>query len=230
MSSILNRKSQPSNLTPIQNTLPTGILLALVGGYLDAYTYLFRGGVFANAQTGNMVLLAISAAKGDFLKSFYYFIPITAFFLGILVTEWLKTKVTIAGFAGWEHIVVLLEAILLLVIGFLPQRVPDAVVNVTVSFVCSMQVNSFRKSGDLPYATTMCTGNLRSAAEYFFSAVSRGDPEARRSCLQYFIIIFTFCIGAAAGCLLTGRFGGKSVWFCCGLLLIVLLRLFRSSK
>lgn len=230
VSSILTKKDQPSNPIPIQNTLPTGMLLALVGGYLDAYTYLFRGGVFANAQTGNMVLLAISAAKGNFLKSFYYFIPIFAFFLGILVTEWLKSKVTIAGFAGWEHIVVLLEALLLLVVGFLPQRVPDAVINVTVSFVCSMQVNSFRKSGDLPYATTMCTGNLRSAAEHFFLALSRGDHEARRSCLQYFVIIFTFCAGAAAGCILTNLIGGKSVWVCCGLLALVLVRLSRPFK
>ena len=38
-------------------------LLALSGGLLDAYTYLCRGGVFANAQTGNMVLLAIRAAE-----------------------------------------------------------------------------------------------------------------------------------------------------------------------
>ena len=35
-----------------------GVMLAIVGGYLDAYTYISRDHVFANAQTGNMVLLA----------------------------------------------------------------------------------------------------------------------------------------------------------------------------
>ena len=44
--------------------LRVGLVLALAGGYLDAYTYLCRGGVFANAQTGNMVLLGIRAAEG----------------------------------------------------------------------------------------------------------------------------------------------------------------------
>ena len=34
-----------------------GVMLAIVGGYLDAYTYISRDHVFANAQTGNMVLL-----------------------------------------------------------------------------------------------------------------------------------------------------------------------------
>ena len=42
-----------------------GIILAFVGGFLDIYTYVSRGGVFANAQTGNMVLLAIHAYKRE---------------------------------------------------------------------------------------------------------------------------------------------------------------------
>ena len=37
-----------------------GILLAICGGFMDAYSYTCRGGVFANAATGNIVLLAIS--------------------------------------------------------------------------------------------------------------------------------------------------------------------------
>ena len=31
------------------------ILLAVSGGFMDAYTYTFRGEVFANAQTGNII-------------------------------------------------------------------------------------------------------------------------------------------------------------------------------
>ena len=45
--------------------LRVGLVLALAGGYLDAYTYLCRGGVFANAETGNMVLLGAKLAVGD---------------------------------------------------------------------------------------------------------------------------------------------------------------------
>ena len=35
----------------------TSIFLALSGGLQDAYTYCIRDGVFANAQTGNVVLI-----------------------------------------------------------------------------------------------------------------------------------------------------------------------------
>ena len=33
-------------------------ILSISGGLQDAYTYMYRGKVFANAQTGNIVLLA----------------------------------------------------------------------------------------------------------------------------------------------------------------------------
>ena len=34
----------------------TAVFLSLSGGLQDAYTYLFRGKVFANAQTGNIAV------------------------------------------------------------------------------------------------------------------------------------------------------------------------------
>ncbi len=43
----------------MSDTIRVGLLLAIVGGFLDAYTYLCRGQVFANAQTGNMVYLEL---------------------------------------------------------------------------------------------------------------------------------------------------------------------------
>ena len=35
-------------------------LLMAVGGYLGAFTYVRRGGIFCNAQTGNLVLLGLA--------------------------------------------------------------------------------------------------------------------------------------------------------------------------
>jgi uncharacterized membrane protein YoaK (UPF0700 family) len=69
-----------------------GILLAIVGGFLDAYSYVLRGEVFANAQTGNIVLLGLSIAEGNIRKALYYLIPILAFVLGVITAEIVKKK------------------------------------------------------------------------------------------------------------------------------------------
>ena len=50
---------------PAAEALPLAVVLAVAGGFLDAYTYLTRGGVFANAETGNMVLLGVRLLQGS---------------------------------------------------------------------------------------------------------------------------------------------------------------------
>ena len=50
------REGQPSE------SMALGALLTLAGGFQDAYSYNGRGHVFANAQTGNVVLLGQNLA------------------------------------------------------------------------------------------------------------------------------------------------------------------------
>ena len=53
----------------------TAVFLSLSGGLQDAYTYLFRGKVFANAQTGNIVLLSANIMDGRWDKVLHYLVP-----------------------------------------------------------------------------------------------------------------------------------------------------------
>lgn len=217
---------KPYQNLPVHETLYIGLCLAFVGGFLDAYTYLLRGGVFANAQTGNLVLFGIHLAGGSFPACFLYLVPVAAFLLGVLITELFKKTFSKKKFITWQHVVVIIEILLLLIIGFLPRAAPDAVINIAVSFVCSMQFNSFRKTNGLPYATTMCTGNLRSAGEFFFAFLFEKDRSAGKKALRYFSVIAVFLLGAALGALLSGVLGTASIWVCCVVLTAVLLMMF----
>ena len=58
----------------------------------DAYTYVFRGKVFANAQTGNIVLLSQNICERNWLQSAHYFVPLAAFAIGIIVAEQIRGK------------------------------------------------------------------------------------------------------------------------------------------
>lgn len=197
-----------------------GIVLALVGGFLDAYTFAFRGGVFANAQTGNIVLFSISVAKGDWYRSFYYIIPIVAFFIGVVVSEYLKHKKITR--IKWQHLILGIEAVILFLVGGGDERIPNVVINVTISFVCSLQVNSFRKLHGMAYATTMCTGNLRSASEQICQFLFDKKKESLNAGLAYLIIIAAFCTGAALGVASVNEWKEKAIWFCSLVLLLVM--------
>lgn len=151
----------------MSESLPLGFLLMLAGGFLDAYSYLCRGEVFANAQTGNIVLLGISLAQGQWEKALQYFIPIGVFAFGILLAEKLRNSCQEKTNLHWRQVILLLEIVMLTLTVFLGSAW-NWLANSIISFVCALQVESFRKIRGNAYASTMCTGNLRSAAEAMY--------------------------------------------------------------
>ena len=54
----------------------TAAFLSISGGLQDAYTYICRGEVFANAQTGNIVLLSQSLVERKWSTVIHYLIPL----------------------------------------------------------------------------------------------------------------------------------------------------------
>ena len=129
-------REQPSESYPI------GAVLACVGGFLDAYTYLCRGGVFANAQTGNIVLFGLHLAEGRWAQALFCLVPIAAFFLGVYVTEALKSRSRPTGRLHWRQRAVAVEFAVLAVVSLLPAPGWNSLANVLVSFLCAMQVES----------------------------------------------------------------------------------------
>ena len=120
-------------------------ILAIVGGFLDSYSYLMRGHVFANAQTGNIVLFGVNLQKRDFTQAFYYFVPILASAVGVILVEIIKYFYKEEHKIHWRQRIVALEFVLITVVGFIPLGQYDVVANVLISFVCSMQVETFRR-------------------------------------------------------------------------------------
>ena len=98
----------------------TAVFLSLSGGLQDAYTYLFRGKVFANAQTGNIVLLSSNIMDGQWDRVLHYLVPLCAFALGVLVAEKMRESFCNMQRLHWRQLVVLGEVLLLFIVGFLP--------------------------------------------------------------------------------------------------------------
>lgn len=215
----------------MSETFKIGVLLALVGGFLDAYTFICRDGVFANAQTGNMVLLSIKIAKGDWLSAGVYLIPILAFVLGVVVAEFIKFHYKSLENFHWRQIIILFEILVLLGVAFIPMETnKNILANILISFVCSLQVEAFRKMKGNPFATTMCTGNLRSASENTFKAIINRDKLAFRKSLSYYGIIGFFIIGAIIGSLITTTFSIRAIYVPIILLVMVFIMMFVKPK
>ena len=173
-------------------------ILALSGGFQDAYTYNVRNEVFSNAQTGNVVLMSQHLMMGEWMKGLSYLFPILSFALGVLVAERIGHRYKKAKRIHWRQIVVMIEIIILFVVGFIPHRY-DMIATMLVSFSCSMQVQSFRKVNGYGYASTMCIGNLRSGTESLSIYLRDRNIGALKKTAHYYGIILIFAIGAGIG-------------------------------
>lgn len=200
-------------------------ILALSGGFQDAYTYNVRNGVFSNAQTGNVVLMSQHLMEGNWMRALHYLFPVLAFAFGVLVAERIGHTYKNARKIHWRQIVVLIEILILLAVGFMPQKFNMAA-TMLVSFACAMQVQTFRKVSGYSYASTMCIGNLRSGTEAFTSYLQTHDREKLKKALYYFGIILFFGLGAGIGGNLSIRFGFRMIWISSGLLLVSFLLMF----
>ncbi len=208
-------------------SIEVGIFLALTGGILDAYSFLVRGGVFANAQTGNIVLLGVYLAQRQFGRAAHYIVPIVAFAVGIVMAEAIKTYYHRRQNTAlhWRQVVIGIEIFLLILVAFLPQSM-NTLANVLVSFVCSLQVQTFRRIHNITCATTMCTGNLRSGVAALYQYSQTKSKEDLNNGLGYLGVDLVFLVGAVAGAFAAFSWAEKSVLVSCGLLFLVFLVMF----
>ena len=213
-------------------SMPVGFLLALTGGLLDAYSYLNRGEVFATAETGNIVLLGIHLAQGDFSEVVHYLIPVLAFTLGILAAEWVRRRYD--GGTGrrlyWRLPLLLAECVAILVVSFLPAGGMDPLANIIISFTSALQVESFRNIQGYGCVTTMCTGNLRSGTENLFHWLFRRDAKALPKIKVYYGLIFCFILGALVSSLFSPLLAEKTALLACIPLLAVFTLLLPEGR
>ncbi|MGM9999385.1 MAG: YoaK family protein [Candidatus Bruticola sp.] len=199
--------STPAVINNNNEHISAACLLSLAGGFLDVYSYLFRGEVFANAVTGNMVFCGLHMASGEWNQCIKYVVAIVAYACGVLVSELLRHKISCAHKIGWHQTILFLEICCLSFIIFIPKGELDYLVNALIAFVCAMQVETFRRVNGLPFASTMCTGNLRSSSEALFKYLLYKDKKELNKVYHYGAIIGCFIAGASGAAVLLKTYG-----------------------
>ena len=215
-----------STTTTPQSTLPVAALLTLSGGFLDAFTYVGHGHVFANAMTGNVVLLGVFAAAGSWPQALRHLPPIIAFLCGVFAAHLIARGTSRPLLRHPGLVCLVLEIVFLCGAAWLPAAFPDLWLVLGLSFVAAMQNSSFPTVGNWAYNSVMTTGNLRRLADGLFQAL---QPRQRREALAqagaFGVICGHFLLGAFVGALCTPRLENQSLLVPAALLAVVLLRI-----
>jgi uncharacterized membrane protein YoaK (UPF0700 family) len=203
------------------------MLLALTGGVLDAIIYLTHGHVFANAMTGNVVLLGLSLIAHDWAQAIRHIGPIVAFLAGIVAAKALRSMPDGRAIA----VGLLFEILTLGVAGALPGTFPELVFVPMVAFASAFQTANFRKVHTTSYNSTFVTGNLRDMTEGLFDGLRPSLPpeqrrEGRAKGLALAGICLCFFAGVLSGGWLAPRFHNHALWFPIPLLAVVAVLVF----
>lgn len=187
------------------------LVLGFAGGFFDAYTYVARGGVFCNAQTGNLILMALGLASGRGLSSFRYLVPVIFFVLASFVGEAASRfafrragEDKNGGGLFYYHLVVLIaEIVILTAVGFIPASFPALLPNALISSGAALQFHAFRDMNGIPLSTVFCTNNLRLLSGHVFAAFADRDRAALKRAGKYLLLIACFLAGVVGGYFLT---------------------------
>ena len=192
-------------------SLIEALLFTFIGGYSNAYTYIFRGGIFSNMQTGNLIKFIIGLSNGNFEP--LYFIPIISFIIGCLITPLLnklKNSYII------DQIIILLTY---LICGFIPSSTILNILTVSImAFIGAILFDSFNECLNTTYTSIMCTNNMRLFSK---SIIEKNYKKV----LFFILIIISFSIGVLVSALLGKVFELYSISF---LSIIVFISLFIS--
>ena len=209
------RPCQTVTVTSAWTSTRFAVLLTAASGAADAYA-LMTHGVMANAQTGNVVLLAASVARSDWWQVAGHLWSVGAFVVGTVLATHLKrtwigegNRSPVADPVLWT---VVGMAFLLVCVGLLPATTPSAIAIVPQALIGGMSFELFRKAAGLAYVPVTATGNLVRLVEDIHGTVARGDEESRRALPVHTAIVVAFTGGCVLGGLATHLWGVRGIW------------------
>ena len=188
----------------MSSTLITG-----AGGALDAWVYLAHGHVFANAQTGNVALMMIATAGGNFAQAGSHLTSLAAFVAGLFISRSTASRLKNMQLNS-RDIRLGVECVLLTALGFAANTLSDPTVIASVGFIAGLQITSLSHIGAWSFNTGMTTGNLRAAVSAL-SKVLAGSQDERAHALVMGALCAAFAIGALMAAWLTPRLGNLTL-------------------
>ncbi|RYY10463.1 MAG: DUF1275 domain-containing protein [Chitinophagaceae bacterium] len=197
----VTKKGMQQNM---DSSLLVAALTTFIGGFLDAFTYVGHGDVFVNSMTGNIVLVGVFTAKGNWQQVVDHIPPLIAFLAGIFIVY----RKSLPGHYRYFHQLAIgslfVEMIFLLCFSLLPKSFPSNILVPGIALVASIQYESFARMESYNYSSVTVTVNLKRFAEAVCDYHATGSGDSKRRMKLFGLISCCFVIGALAGGFCTG--------------------------
>lgn len=180
-------------------------ILSFEGGFLGAYAVASRAGVFASAQTGNLMSAMECLYKGGG-ETLFFRIGFAVVFSGALVLSYI-----LKVYAGKDlrGCCMFTDAAALFIMSLIPETVNPIVAVYPLAFAASFQWGTFSGSEGYNSSTIFITNNLKQCIWSFTEYIHSGNGAAREKGIYYGITLILFLAGAWLGYASVGLAGIK---------------------
>ncbi|QFP80335.1 DUF1275 domain-containing protein [Latilactobacillus graminis] len=196
------------------------MFLTFIGGFLDAYCVILRGGVFASAQTGNIVFIGVDVATNQWSQLPQKILPIIAFGVGVIIVQIAKRFFNTGGMNVWRLWLLAFQIAVLVIVGFLSTDVSNMLVTPMLSMSMATQLASYSTVNGYPYANTFTTGNYRKLVENTYLYLTTKQKNYQQKAQYFGLIVGSFFVGTISSGLIVKLINVRTAWVAAVMLLV----------
>lgn len=198
----------PDPAAPADLGIVEAALMTALGGFIDAYLFLHHG-VFAFAQTGNVIFLAVAVVQEKPWLVFLW--PLLAYIAGISLAHVVRAFAPTLPPRAIEA-VFLGQIAVFTVLALLPASAPAVAFVVPLAVVGGIRLQLFRSAGGITFVSIATTGNFMRLVDSIVRVVKTPTAENKRLATFALLIVTGFIVGAFAGAAASKAFGAPAIW------------------
>lgn len=207
------QNKQQNSLSKLQTLLYCN--MAILGGFIAGYTILVRSGYMGGSQTTNMIGIVFAILGKNLLEFLVRFGALGIYILSLFIFVVLKNKTKF----DVRLISIILNAIAIIIMGFIPQNCNPMIAIYPAFFVLPFQWSAFATIDGYVSASIFSTNNLKQCTTAIFEYLFTKDKEKLTMSKAYGKSLLSFYIGVVCCYLVAIYFKIYAIF--CGLVFVL---------
>ncbi len=167
-------------------------------GFIDAYTFVTYDGLFASAQTGNMVVLGAKLLDGNISEVLIHLTSFIGFAIGAFIAQGIVERYKNHDWKKYR-VYLLLQTILLLVLAVSQQSIGVSLIAFLLGLLAGYELTVFRKIKTTSINNGIMTGNTKNLMNNLYLALFYKNRQALHTFLTLLLGVSVFLLGVLSG-------------------------------
>lgn len=175
------------------------LILSFIGGFLDIYAIMYRGGKFCFLQTGNLIYIANDLINNNLNSVYIGLFIFFAFTVGLIVANLLTLLLKKKAKEEFSQMILLGLVFILIIPNYFFNKSNNyfelSYIGIfSLGLIGGILLESFRFSY-LAYTATMMTNNYKLFWHSLLNGICEKNKSESKKALVYFLIIMAFILG-----------------------------------